>query len=170
MSIVNLFENKDYNVNFNRVLSDNVTSKVVSRPWLSLGVAETSTQGPVLFSQFLISPDFAAFGTAGQFITFSETGFYRITASFTFMCTSANAPEREVFVEFRTASTVLIKSSDQVIAADSGNVYGNASFNRIIEITTLTPNTFFFNWGSLSDAGSTVVLRGESHITLERVA
>ena len=155
------------------VVVPKLRGQILSRPWLCLGAAQTTTQGPVIWSSFLINPDFSSppyFSTSSQFITFSSTGFYRISASFTYMCTNANAPERQVFIEFRTSGSILISASDQVIAAEASSVFGNASFNKIIEITSTDGSTYFFNWGSFSTGGISVILTPDSHCTIERVA
>ena len=151
--------------------ANKISGQIVSRPWLDLGTGATTSQGALSWSTILNNPDFSSYYTVtSQFITFSATGYYRISISATFSCTNVNAPERQVFIEFRTSGTLLASASDQVIAAESGTVYGNAAFNRIINITSTAGSTYYFNWGSFATGGTSVTLTSDTHATIERLS
>lgn len=149
-----------------------LSGELISRPWVNLGLnLPTNTQGTISWTTSILNPDFISFYDilSMPFIRFSVLGFYRITASATFLCTNANAPERQVFIEFKDNIGTLITASDQVIASESGNVFGNCAFNRIIQITSTAANIYFFNWGSFATGGTSTTLTNDSHVTIERV-
>lgn len=149
-----------------------LSGELISRPWVNLGLnLSTNIQGAISWTTSILNPDFISFYDilSMPFIRFSVLGFYRITASATFQCTNVNAPERQVFIEFKDNIGTLITASDQIIAAESGNVFGNCGFNRIIQITSTAANIYFFNWGSFSTGGTSTTLTSDSHVTIERV-
>lgn len=150
--------------------SNKLSGQLISRPWCSLTLTSAkTTQGFLPWDSLQNNPDFNSYYSSNMhYITFPEVGYYRITASATFQCTDSTAPERRAFIQFRTLSTLLAAASDQILTADSGDVFGNAGFNRIVHITSTSNVQYYFNWGTFShDVGT---LTADSHASIERVA
>jgi hypothetical protein len=127
--------------------------------------ADDQTSGVIVWDIMTLSDSRIMYSTgvltAGVF-TFLDIGTYVCNASFSFQVANAG-DERFVQVQLeRTGAgglwddTFIASTIDQVIAAESGNVYGNCCINVIFQITNLSSNEnqvrFVFNSGITNNA------------------